>query len=443
MPKQFLSNKPIYNLSLVLQETGIKADTLRAWERRYNLPQPHRSQGGHRLFSEFDIETIKWLIARQNEGMRISRAVLLWREIESGGQDPLTAMSGQISPPLSMTKQVSTSLASERTGWIQACLSFNEPAAEQILNQSFARFSMETVCIQILQSGLAEIGSLWYQGTATVQQEHFAAELAVRRLYSLILTAPQPMRSGTILAACPRGENHTFSPLLITLILRYHGWNVIYLGANVPGERIKETVETTNPDLVVMSSMRLVTAAALFETAILLKELGIPMAFGGRVFSTTPSIIQRIPGYYLGESISEAIPFIENLLTGSMPQIEFQNNSDRFSKTITHLLEKKHQIEFQAFNNIKENLGRDLPAENIQDANDHLMQDMIAALSLGDLSLLQPNLEWVEGLITNRDISGEPLMDYLRAYHHAVQTHLDERGLPIIDWLASLINKEQ
>jgi MerR family transcriptional regulator, light-induced transcriptional regulator len=298
MPKQILSNKPIYNLSLVLQETGIKADTLRAWERRYNLPQPHRSQGGHRLFSEFDIETIKWLIARQNEGMRISRAVHLWREIESDGQDPITSMSGQISPPPSITEQVSISLISERARWIQACLSFNEPAAEQVLNQSFAQFSMETVCIQILQSGLAEIGSLWYQGSASVQQEHFAAELAVRRLYSLISAAPQPNRSGTILAACPHGENHTFSTLLITLLLRYHGWNVINLGANVPAERLKDTVEKMTPNLVIMSSMRLVTAAALFETALLLKELGIPMAFGGRVFTTTPGCIQRIPGYY-------------------------------------------------------------------------------------------------------------------------------------------------
>ena len=442
MPKQILSKKPIYNLSLVLQETGIKADTLRAWERRYNLPQPRRSQSGHRLFSEFDVETIKWLIARQNEGMRISRAVRLWREIESDGQDPLLTLSGQIAPPLSTTEQAGISLASERNRWIQACLSFDEPAAEQVLNQSFAQFSMETACIQILQSGLAAIGSLWYQGSVTVQQEHFAAELAVRRLYALLLAAPQPLRSATILAACPPGENHTFSTLLITLLLRYRGWNMIYLGANVPGKRIKETVEKTNPDLVIMSAMRLVTAAALFDTAILLYELDVPVAFGGRIFNTSPSIIQRIPGYYLGESISEAIPIIETLLTGSLPKIEFVSETGRFSETISHLMEKKLQIEVQAINNIREKPGTDILMENIQSANDYLMQDLIAALSLGDLSLLQPNLEWVEGLIANRDIAGELLIEYLQAHHDALQTHLDERGLPIIDWLASHIKKE-
>jgi len=84
-----ISNIPRYNMNLVLRETGLKADTLRAWERRYQLPQPERTQGGHRLFSDYDIATIKWLQSRLMEGMRISKAVDLWRETESLGTNPL------------------------------------------------------------------------------------------------------------------------------------------------------------------------------------------------------------------------------------------------------------------------------------------------------------------------------------------------------------------
>ena len=69
--------EPTFNLKVVVQETGLKPDTLRAWERRYGLPQPHRTPGGHRLYSQRDIDTLKWLVARQNEGMSISRAVKL------------------------------------------------------------------------------------------------------------------------------------------------------------------------------------------------------------------------------------------------------------------------------------------------------------------------------------------------------------------------------
>jgi DNA-binding transcriptional MerR regulator len=83
---------PTYNLKVVLKETGLKADTLRAWERRYGLPEPKRSSGGHRLFSQRDIETLKWLMARQEEGLSISRAVDLWRSMEEQDQDPLQVM---------------------------------------------------------------------------------------------------------------------------------------------------------------------------------------------------------------------------------------------------------------------------------------------------------------------------------------------------------------
>ncbi|MDV7400978.1 MerR family transcriptional regulator, partial [Arthrospira platensis SPKY1] len=72
------SKLPSFNLKVVIQETGIKPHTLRAWERRYGLPQPERTPGGHRLYSQRDIDIVKWLIHRQEEGLTISRAVELW-----------------------------------------------------------------------------------------------------------------------------------------------------------------------------------------------------------------------------------------------------------------------------------------------------------------------------------------------------------------------------
>src|SRR5512144_2011880 len=90
-----LSTTPAFNLKAVLKETGLAADTLRAWERRYGLPTPDRTAGGHRLSSQRDIETLKWLTARQAEGLSISRAVDMWNEQTASGTDPL-AGSAQI-----------------------------------------------------------------------------------------------------------------------------------------------------------------------------------------------------------------------------------------------------------------------------------------------------------------------------------------------------------
>src|SRR4030042_4721348 len=58
-----------FNVKAVVRETGLKPDTLRAWERRYRLPRPERTAGGHRLYSQRDIDCLRWLAARQTEGL--------------------------------------------------------------------------------------------------------------------------------------------------------------------------------------------------------------------------------------------------------------------------------------------------------------------------------------------------------------------------------------
>ncbi len=98
---QMLSTTPAFNLKVVLKETGLAADTLRAWERRYGLPMPQRTAGGHRLYSQRDIETIKWLMKRQAEGLSISRAVDLWNEQLASGTDPLAGTFQASQTPVS------------------------------------------------------------------------------------------------------------------------------------------------------------------------------------------------------------------------------------------------------------------------------------------------------------------------------------------------------
>jgi len=143
------SKHPAYNIKAVLQETNIAADTLRAWERRYGLPMPQRTTGGHRLYSQYDIETIKWLLARQAEGLSISRAVDSWNEQIASGADPLNGFPPSALPATQMTltnpSSPDTNLASLRAQWITACMNFSELETEQALNQAFSIFPVEAV----------------------------------------------------------------------------------------------------------------------------------------------------------------------------------------------------------------------------------------------------------------------------------------------------------
>ena len=317
---------PTFNLKAVLQETGLKPDTLRAWERRYGLPQPERSPGGHRLYSQQDIETIKWLIARQQEGLSISRAVDLWRSLEAKGQYPLQlvefasteAAAGAFSLP------EGEALAELRGAWVSACLDYDERRAEQIISQAFALYPVEAVSLELLQKGIAEVGAGWYRGEVTVQQEHFASELAIRRLEALLAATPPPTRMERILVGCPPREDHTFSPLLLTLFLRRRSWDVVYLGAKVPEVRMNSALTTTRPQLVIMSAQQLYTAASLLGMAELVHERGVPLAYGGLVFNLVPALRARIPGHFLGESLEEAPQMVEKVLSSPtmMPPLE-------------------------------------------------------------------------------------------------------------------------
>ena len=89
------SKTPAYNLKAVLKETGLKPDVLRAWERRYGLPSPGRTEGGHRLYSDHDVALLKWLMQRQAEGLSISRAANLWQEAATTGKDLLQSNGQQ------------------------------------------------------------------------------------------------------------------------------------------------------------------------------------------------------------------------------------------------------------------------------------------------------------------------------------------------------------
>jgi DNA-binding transcriptional MerR regulator len=425
---------PTFNLKVVVRETGLRPDTLRAWERRYGLPQPRRTGGGHRLYSQRDIETLKWLISRQNEGLSVSRAVDLWRKLEAEGQDPLQAMDHAISAPglFAVPHLEGDTLVELRRAWLSACLAFDEQRAEQVLAQAFALYPPEVACFELLQKGLAEVGAGWYRGEATVQQEHFASELAVRRLEALLGATPSPTHSDRTLVACPPQEEHTFGPLLLALLVRRRGRPVFFFGPNVPLAQMETTVTAVKPRLVILAAQQLHTAARLLEMADLLHRRGVLVAFGGRVFNTLPALRSRIPGHFLGERLELAPQVVEQLLTSPHPPAPAQVAAESYRLALAHFREQQALIEAQVWGAMQSS-GISYEVLNIAEA--YLANDIAAALAFGDMDLMQADLAWVEALLRNRRLPAERLYDYLRVYRQAARAHLDERGAPLLEWL--------
>lgn len=434
------SDKPTYNLKAVVQQTGLKPDTLRAWERRYGLPDPERTSGGHRLYSEHDIEILKWLLARQEEGLSISRAVKLWRSLRAEGEDPFQAMpiEGQAPEPLDYTaNDLGDNIAEMRQAWIDACMDFDERRAENVLTQAFAYYPPEIVCFELLQKAIGEIGNQWYEGKTTVQQEHFASALAVRRLDALLAATPAPTRSGRVVVACAPEDDHTFSPLLLSLILRRQGWDVVYLGAKVPANRLESTIVKTKPDLVVFSAQLLHTAANLLEVAHLLKMQGVTMAYGGLIFNLIPEIRPHIPAHFLGERLEKAPQVVDSLINTPRPTPDVVPMTEEYQHAYTYFRERASLIEAEVWQMLSE---AEMGHRELEQANAYMTRNVVAALALGDLNFIGTDMQWVEGLMVNYEIPVEQLHAFTQVYFEAARKHLDaEAGKAILRWLEKVL----
>jgi MerR family transcriptional regulator, light-induced transcriptional regulator len=433
-------NRPVFNLKAVVQETGLRPDTLRAWERRYGLPHPGRSEGGHRLYTARDIEMLRWLAFRQEEGMSISRAVALWQRLEAEGHDPLVAKpygpAAAGPPAATATFAGGNTLSDLRASWLDACLNFDETGAEQSLIHAFALYPPEVVCVELLQKGLKIVGDGWYEGKVSVQQEHFTSALARRRLQAILAATPAATRAGRILALCAPGEQHTFGLLIATLFLRRQGWSVLYLGADVPLDELKKTVTTVKPNLLLASAHQLTSAVALLDVAQSLNGMEVTLGYGGAIFDRLPALRRRIPGHYMGDQLAQVPTMVERMISARPTTMEVEPSPPENEKARHQFQQQRWQIE----RDVRAEM-RYLPLPYLSMALVSLATNIDAALRLGNMEWVTPEIEWVQGMLKHRMIPDGTLDSFLRAYARAMATHLDERAQPISRWLDKLQNR--
>jgi methanogenic corrinoid protein MtbC1 len=297
---------PIYTIKTVVQQTGITSATLRAWERRYGVLSPGRSDGGYRLYSERDIATLRWLKGQVDAGVSISSAVTLLELQQAGegpGQEPLSAPS----PEAPHGPRHAGMLIHEL---LAALLAFHEAEAETILAEAFALYSVEDVAEEIITPVLVEVGERWHRGEASIVQEHFATAFLRHRLAALFRVYSQPAAGSLAITGAAPGEWHDIGILLVALALRRHGWRVIHLGQNVPALHLAEEIQRLHPNLVCLSATTTESIPGLIAAAEAIDRLAPPkprLALGGRILNRQEDLRARFPGAYLGATVRELI----------------------------------------------------------------------------------------------------------------------------------------
>jgi MerR family transcriptional regulator, light-induced transcriptional regulator len=242
------------------RRTDVAPELLRAWERRYGLLAPSRSDGGYRLYSEDDVERVRAMQANLAAGLSAAEAARL--AIEAPRADQPGARG-----------------ASALAGLRDALDRFDGTAAHGILDEALSELSLDALLGQIVLPYLAELGARWERGEASIAQEHFASSLLRGRLLGLARGWDRGTGPRAVLACAPH-ELHDLPLIVFGLALRERGWRITYLGADTPLETTAEAARTLEPQLVVISAS---AGGRLNESLDGLRRLGrnVPLALAG------------------------------------------------------------------------------------------------------------------------------------------------------------------
>lgn len=229
--------------------TGVPEATLRAWERRYELLTPTRTDGGYRLYSADDERRVLAMTAHMSRGVAAAEAA--------------QAALAEVEP----VGDVSSDPAELVEALLDAVTAYDASAVDRLLAGAFV-LGRAVAIAEVLMPALHEIGERWAASTMTVAHEHFASHLVERRLMQQ--TAAWASGEGPLaLLACPSGERHTLALLSFGVALGERGWRIAYLGADTPLMHVADAATRLQPDAIVLSAREpehLTTHPALITT---------------------------------------------------------------------------------------------------------------------------------------------------------------------------------
>lgn len=235
---------PRYRIGQLAERTGISPERLRAWQTRYGLLQPARSDGGFRVYSADDERRVLLMRRHLDAGLAAAQAASLAR-------DGVVA-AATMRRPAALPRPV---VIAARRRMRQAFRNYDEAAMERALDELLSAFTVDAVLRDAICPFLRELGQAWEEGQATPGQEHFATTLIHNRLAGLA----RGWGTGTgrrALLAAPEGERHCLGLLGFGICLARRGWRITYLGPETPAASLVHAASRTRPELVVIACVQ-------------------------------------------------------------------------------------------------------------------------------------------------------------------------------------------
>lgn len=227
-----------YSITDLEKITGIKAHTIRIWEKRYNVVNPERTATNIRYYSDNDLKKLLNISMLNRYGYRISSIVKMSSE--------------ELGRKVMEISENSTDQNLQIEHLIVAMMDLNEDKFEKVLSNSLIKIGFESTLTRIIYPFLERIGILWLVGTINPAQEHFITNLIRQKLISAIdgLMVTPAIPAKRFLLFLPPNELHELSLLFYWYILKKMGHKVIYFGQSLPVEDLKTISTIKLPDFV-------------------------------------------------------------------------------------------------------------------------------------------------------------------------------------------------
>jgi DNA-binding transcriptional MerR regulator len=218
----------MYTIKRAAERAGVPPATLRAWERRYGIVRPARSEAGYRLYDDAAVarlHAMRGLIADGWSASAAAQAVI-------SGTLPTSASSPGDRPRAQGGVIGSDQLVEQLLG---AAHQLDAAALSGVLDEMFVRAQFEVVATQLLFPALRALGDAWARGEVSVAGEHLVSQAVLRRISAAFDAAGEgPAAEGSIVVGLPAGSLHEIGALAFATVARRRGLPVTYVGADLP-----------------------------------------------------------------------------------------------------------------------------------------------------------------------------------------------------------------
>lgn len=229
----------VYKIKDIELLTGIKAHTIRIWEKRYGILKPDRTDTQIRSYSDEELLQLLTISLLNKNGIKISRiAEMSPKEI--------------ISKAKALTHSQSHDTIIDQL--IVALIQMDEPLFCQLLNDLTVEHGINKMYETYLLPFLERIGVMWVVGTINPAQEHFISNLIRQKIIAEIDKLPIPAASDKrILLYLPEHEWHELGLLFYQFYLRTEGYTTVYLGQALPYDALLKSIEFVKPSHIISS----------------------------------------------------------------------------------------------------------------------------------------------------------------------------------------------